>query len=115
MMSNCVAKYFIACFCEIHSKAKVRAMYAGRAKTPSNRIATTPAPQRPCKTSIPNVTAAFKKTSALLSLKIILCYFAVERWLSGSHLSGKALMLRKIPDKFLNQHSPHKAGGVAEK
>ena len=71
--------------------------------------------QRPCKTSILNVTAAFKKTSALLSLKIIRCYFAVERWLSGSHMSGKALMLRKIPNKFLNQNSPHKLGGVTEK
>ena len=71
--------------------------------------------QRPCKTSIPNVTAAFKKMSALLSLKIILSYFAVERWLSRSHMCGKVLMLRMIPDKFLNQHSPHKAGGVTEK
>ena len=101
----------------LHSKAKVLAMYAGKAKTPSNLTASPrpPSRQRPCKTSILNVTAAFKKTSALLSLKIIRCYFAVERWLSGSHMSGKALMLRKIPNKFLNQNSPHKLGGVTEK
>ena len=88
-------------------------MYARRAKTPSDRIATTPAK------TLQNVNSQcdrrIQEDFRLPFLKIILCYFAVERCLSGPHMSGKALMLRKIPDKCLNQHSPHKVGGVTEK
>ena len=91
-------------------------MYAGKAKTQSKRSPRPLSGQKPCKTLVPHVNAAFKKTSALLALQIILCFFAVERLLSGSHMSGKVLMLRKLPDRFLNQHSPpHKVGSVAEK
>ena len=89
-------------------------MYAGRAKTPSNRIATTRVPAKTLQNVNSQCDRRIQEDFRLTFLKIILCYFAVKRWLSGPHLSGKALMLRKIPDTFLNQHSPHKVEGVTE-
>ena len=82
----------------------------GEAKTPSKR-SPRPVPAKalqnvssPCKRSTQeDFRLTFSEDDSML-----LCS---ERWLSGSHVSGTALMLRKLPDKFLNQHPPHKVGG----
>ena len=71
-------------FLRIQSKTKVLATYAGKAKTLSKRSPRPLSRQRPCKTLVPHVNAALNKTSALLSPKMILCFYVSLQWNAGS-------------------------------